>query len=166
MIKSKFSPDEVVHWLSYREIIRRNYFTGDTSLPCLLAHTVCHEFAHLIQQLSGWHKRGSIHNSGYYQILDQLHKSGLAETIKNDIVRECEAQNLELIANIQPAIVTKKTQIEVFFSVNDTVCFDYKNKTHSGTVIKVNRKTLIIRVKNLFRHSRWKVPKLLVRNSS
>lgn len=164
MIKSKFNQNEVRHWLTYREIIRRNYFDGETSLLNLLSHTICHEVSHFIQQLRGWHKRGSIHNKQYYQILDEMHSNKHADTIRDMVSDSCDSLNISLDFDIHQHKET--TRDEMFISVNDTVSFEHRTKTHTGTVVKVNRKTVIIRVKKLFKDSSWKVPKQLVKNSA
>ena len=164
MIKSKFNQNEVRHWLTYREIIGRNYFDGETTLLNLLSHTICHELSHFIQQLRGWHKRGSIHNMQYYQILDDMHDTNIAATIRDMVSDCCDSLNIRLDFEVLQHKETTKN--DLFFSVNDTVSFEHRTKIHTGTVVKVNRKTVIIRVKKLFKDASWKVPKQLVKNSS
>ncbi|MDH5393091.1 MAG: hypothetical protein OEY11_07905 [Gammaproteobacteria bacterium] len=163
MIKSKFNQNEVKHWLTYREIIKRHYYNGEISVANLLAHTICHEFSHLIQQLSGWHKRGSIHNHQYYKILDYMHDAKIAENIKARLVAQCLKSGIDIEYDIltRPQLApANKT-----FIINDTISFEHKQKTYTGKVVKVNRKTLIVSVKKLFKYSSWKVPKQLAKNA-
>ena len=59
MIMDKHRPDAVSGWLSGREIRQREYFGGTVTTLNLLAHTCCHEFAHLLQHVSGKRYHGA-----------------------------------------------------------------------------------------------------------
>ncbi|HBM51120.1 MAG TPA: hypothetical protein DD385_13410, partial [Marinobacter sp.] len=62
MIAAKHQPETAQGWLSTREIRSRGYFEGEVSVLNLLAHTCCHEFAHLLQHSAGQRHYGSVHN--------------------------------------------------------------------------------------------------------
>jgi len=157
MIASKLNPVEAVHWLSYREIIKRNYFDGDTSLSNLLSHTICHEFAHALQQIQGLVFKGSIHNAHFYRILDQLHASSLANDVKQELEHLCDQHSISLIYN-QPS-VAEKAALTPLFRLNDTIQFKHRNKLISARIIKINSKTLTVESKGLFKSILWRVPK-------
>lgn len=158
MIKSKLNQNELPHWLTYREILKSNYFSADTSIESVFAHTICHEFSHLLQQEFGQHKKGSVHNDYFYRILTYFHHSGHAEKIREKLVNACDKNNLSLNTEVKETIKTVVVE-EFLFYVNDEISFQHKNKTYNGKVIKVNRKTIIVIVSSLLRTSRWKIPK-------
>ena len=62
MIAAKHQPATAQGWLSTREIRGRGYFGGEVTVLNLLAHTCCHEFAHLLQHSAGQRHYGSVHN--------------------------------------------------------------------------------------------------------
>lgn len=157
MIASKLNPAEATHWLSYREIIKRNYFDGDTSLSNLLSHTICHEFAHAIQQIQGLVYKGSIHNEYFYTILDQLHQSSLANNVKQELRRLCEQHSINLTYN-QPSVAATGL-LTPQFQLNDTIQFKHRNKLISARIIKINSKTFTVQSKGLFKTILWRVPK-------
>jgi len=157
MIASKLNPVEAEHWLSYREIIKRNYFDGDTSLNNLLSHTVCHEFAHALQQIQGLVFKGSIHNEHFYRILDQLHHSSLANNVKQELRQLCEQHSINLTYNQPPAAATGV--LKPPFQLNDTIQFKHRNKLISARIIKINSKTFTVESKGLFKTILWRVPK-------
>ena len=157
MIASKLNPDEAMHWLSYREIIKRNYFDGDTSLSNLLSHTICHEFAHASQQIQGLVYKGSIHNEHFYRILDQLHESNRANDVKRELERLCQQHSIKLAYN-QPSVATTDA-LTPSFRLNDTIQFKHRNKLISARIIKINSKTFTVESKGLFKTILWRVPK-------
>src|SRR5690606_4886537 len=59
LIAAKHQPATAQGWLSTREIRGRGYFGGEVSVLNLLAHTCCHEFAHLLQHSAGQRHYGS-----------------------------------------------------------------------------------------------------------
>lgn len=65
MVEDKAAPEACAAWLSAREIRARGYFGGELSESNLLAHTCCHEFAHLLQTRHGQRHRGSVHNRAF-----------------------------------------------------------------------------------------------------
>ena len=160
MIMSKFNENELQHWLTYREIIKNSYFSSDTSIASVLTHTICHEFSHLLQQLCGWHIKGSVHNPEFYKILNYFHDEGIAEKIKNELIKRCIKSNISLKFEYLKSEIIRRE--EYIFDINDEISFLHKKKTYNGKVIKINKKTIIVSVKSLFRQSSWKVPKHLV----
>ena len=164
MIKSKFSEHQIQHWLTYREIIKYNYFDGDTSLINVLTHTICHEFSHLIQQHFKWHIKGSVHNKKFYDILGHFYDSGVAEGIRHALTETCKTQKISLRQIKEPVRIQAKDMVS--FTLNDKVSFVHKNKTVRGKITKINRKTVVITVGTLFKQSVWRVSKALVQPSN
>jgi len=160
MIKSKFGDYQITHWLTYREIIKHNYFDGNTSLLNVLTHTVCHEFSHLIQQHFKWHIKGSVHNDKFYNILEHFYDTGVAAEIRDRLSEACKTQKISLRQIKEPTQLPDNESIN--FSLNDTVCFIHKNKTIKGKITKINRKTIVITTGRLFNQTLWRVPKSLV----
>jgi len=160
MIKSKFSDYQITHWLTYREIIKYNYFDGKPSLLNVLTHTICHEFSHLIQQHFKWHIKGSVHNHKFYDILDYFYDTGIAIVLRDRLSETCKTQRISLRQIKEPVQLPDHENIS--FTLNDMVSFVHKNKTVKGKISKINRKTVAIKVGRLFNHTVWRVPKSLV----
>lgn len=163
MIESKFIPHEACRWLSFREITNREYYQSDTSLLNVFSHTICHEFAHALQQLNRQVYKGSIHNDYFYKHLDHIHKSGLAESVKSRLQEKCIMAGIALdyqaavaATGLNPAI-----DIDPNIAINSLIQFKHKNKLITGRVIKVNRKTFTVETKSLFLTQLWRIPKQL-----
>ncbi len=161
MIKSKLNQNELPFWLTYREILKYNYFDNDISIASVLSHTICHEFSHLVQQHVGWHKRGSVHNIRFYEILSYFHDSGIANEVKNKLIASCSLKNLSLDTEITKSNNSSIDLLndESCFYLNDKISFEHKNKIYDGIVTKINKKTIIVTVPAMFRSSIWKIPK-------
>lgn len=143
MVASKYDAAVAAQWRTGGEILKRGYFGGELDLPALLAHTCCHEFAHLIQSIKGWIFRGSIHNSEFYRILDRIHSAGTAHLVLDFIERQACTQGMDL-GFIEPG---KPVQVmaQRCFNPGELVSFDYKGNPVLGEVIRVNRKTVNVR---------------------
>lgn len=143
MVASKFCQQRASQWRTGDEIIRRAYFGGQLTLPGLLAHTCCHEFAHLVQCLNGWIKYGSVHNEGFYRVLDRIHQSGMADEVQRFIEQRAAEQAIVLAFDaLGPQPLLEPAQ---HYCLGDRVQFDYKGKAVVGEIIKVNRKTLNVK---------------------
>ena len=82
MIADKLNSENCgADWTTHKEIVDRNYFNGSTTIQCLLAHTILHEYAHFFQFLTDGVTKNSVHNSAFYTILDNLHNVGLANDV-------------------------------------------------------------------------------------
>jgi len=106
MVLSKYENSTDCIWLSEKEINNRGYYEGDTSMPSLLAHTCCHEFAHFIQTLNGWRRRGQVHNEEFYSILDRIHSNQVAEKVRGALYSEMIKRGLPVdrTENLQKSI--------------------------------------------------------------
>jgi len=157
MIESKFNQQQAKRWMTYREVLSRGYYNQNTSLINVLSHTVCHEFAHIIQQLTSPAIKGSIHNANFYAILDKIHSSDEANTVREKLENYFQSNAISIEYLKVPAIEASKITLAI--DIDSNVMFIHKKKEYSGTVIKINKKTVHVKVKKLLRHTTWKVPK-------
>jgi hypothetical protein len=156
MIEAKHHPDTARGWLSGREIQQRGYFDGQLSPLNLLAHTCCHEFAHLLQHNAGKRFRGSVHNPHFYRILDDLHASGRAAATRATLQDLAEKQGLQLSDDgfELPDPVNEGRH----WAVGDTVAFAAGGGEKRGKILRVNRKTCTVQGLGLSRGMRYRVP--------
>jgi hypothetical protein len=139
MVADKASPETCSAWLSAREIRGRGYFGGILSESNLLAHTCCHEFAHLLQTRQGRRRRGSVHNQAFYRLLDELHGNGHADALKRSLHWYSESMEQSLATTaVDVAETTART---AGFERGDLVRF---GQGLQGRVLRVNRKTCTI----------------------
>ncbi|WP_246166715.1 hypothetical protein [Marinobacter salinexigens] len=163
MIEAKQQPDTASGWLSSREIIKRGYFSGELSPLNLLAHTCCHEFAHLLQHSEGKRFRGSVHNRHFYHILDELHASGGAAATRSALLAGARSKGLELSESAfslpEPAHQRHRWQ------VGDSVVFGKGPKEILGHIIRINRKTCTVDGAGKSRGVRYRVPFQMLRRA-
>ncbi len=160
MIAAKYHPETASAWLSAREIRKRNYFDGYVSPLNLLAHTCCHEFAHLLQQIAGKRHYGSVHNSDFYEILDQLHSSGAAQGTRVFLRDEAHQRGLSLPAVAFTEIQDNGTQRS--WQVGENVRFGVGALQRQGCISRVNRKTCTVEGTGNSRGLRYRVPKIML----
>jgi predicted SprT family Zn-dependent metalloprotease len=160
MILDKFQPDRASGWLSSREIRQRGYFEGQVTTLNLLAHTCCHEFAHLLQQVSGKRYRGSVHNRDFYTILDQLHQSGGAQETRRQLAATAEKADMPMPHKVMPELDEGRPFNQ--WSRGDRVGFMAGKKPVEGKVIRVNPKTCTIEGVGVSRGMRYRVPPRLL----
>ncbi|WP_404366594.1 hypothetical protein [Marinobacter sp.] len=156
MILAKYQADTAAGWLSAREIRKRRYFDGRVSTRTLLAHTCCHEFAHLLQQVAGQRLRGSVHNQHFYHILDELHASGAASEVKDRLTEGALKNGLpfpDSSFESPPALVS-----QTLWQAGDRVTFGSRGRCHTGLIQRVNRKTCTVKGTGPSTGLRYRVP--------
>lgn len=156
MIAAKHEAHSAAGWLSGREIQQRGYFGGELTTLNLLAHTCCHEFAHLLQYSAGKRFRGSVHDRHFYEILDQLHASGGAEAARSHLQQQAEQSGIELPQ--ERFEVLQPRQLMADWQVGDRVQFGSGRRRHCGDIIRVNRKTCTVEGTGPSRGLRYRVP--------
>jgi hypothetical protein len=161
MIEAKHRPETASGWLSGREIQQRGYFDGQLSPLNLLAHTCCHEFAHLLQHSAGQRFRGSVHNRHFYRILDDLHASGRAGEAR-EALSDLAARH-ELPLSPDGFALPDPTIDRANWAVGDSVSFAAGRGERQGDILRVNRKTCTVRGTGLSRGVRYRVPMQLLR---
>jgi len=160
MVADKASPADCAGWLSTREIRRRGYWQGEVSMLNLLAHTCCHEFAHLQQSMTGGRERGRVHTPGFYRLLDNLHASGAADEVR-DALYEC-ARSRQLIINPEPYQLAEAGPDLSAFSPGDPVVFGHQPHTRTGRIVRVNRRTCTVAGTGAASGLRFRVPATLL----
>ncbi len=160
MVSEKCSPELAAQWLTTREIHRRGYWGGRPSVAQLLAHTVCHEFAHLIQQANRWCRRGSVHNARFYEVLGRLHDEGLAHQVYERLVAAAGHRGIDLHAVIAPLPRSRVDPLRSQFAPGDRVAFPGRGDAQwIGQIRRVNRTTAtVIPEDRRFRVSYFRVP--------
>lgn len=156
MIAAKQDAVSAAGWLSSREILRRGYFNGELSPLNLLAHTCCHEFAHLLQQVAGQRFFGSVHNHHFYTVLDQLSAGGEADQVRNYLRHQAMARGIELSSVPFPAPDLSAQLAQ--WQAGDAVTFGTWQRQRQGTILRVNRKTCTVDGTGPFQGQRYRVP--------
>jgi len=156
MIAAKHQPETAQGWLSTREIRSRGYFDGEVSVLNLLAHTCCHEFAHLLQHSAGQRHYGSVHNRHFYETLDELHNSGAANATRQYLSEQATLAGIELSGAAFELPSPKQARQQ--WQVGDAVRFGDGRSEKKGEVIRVNRKTCTVLVSQQSRLFRYRVP--------
>lgn len=144
MVESKSDPLNMCQWLTSREIVQRKYYGGELTLLNVLAHTMAHEYGHLIQRLRGHRYYGSVHNKHFYEVLDRIHANTDSERLREKLHSAALAQGMDLSA----IVATTKT----FKVAEDALCIrtvragdlvefiDADSKAMLGNPYKVERK--------------------------
>ncbi len=156
MIAAKTGPDTAQGWLSTREILARGYFGGELSTLNLLAHTCCHEFAHLLQHSAGQRRYGSVHNRHFYTILDELHGSGGADATRQYLAAQARAAGIHLPS--ERFFLPDDRQQAQSWQVGEPVMFGHGRQRRHGQIVRVNRKTCTVEGTGAHRGSRYRVP--------
>ena len=159
MILAKYQAETATGWLSTREIEKRGYFDGRVSTRTLLAHTCCHEFAHLLQQVAGQRLRGSVHNQHFYDTLDELHDSGVAGEVKERLTERALHHGLQLPDS--PFETAPAQLSRALWQTGDPVVFG--SRSHTGLIQRVNRKTCTVKGTGSSTGLRYRVPFSLLR---
>lgn len=158
MAESKLeNQEQACLWRTGKELVARGYFRGDATLPNVLAQTVCHEFAHLIQTVEGGRTYRSVHNPAFYRVLGEIHADGAADLVREQFVSLCANAGIELSwseegdAEGEPEgaggatlPVPAAALLPRTFHPGDRVSFEDQGTPRIGTVKRVNRKSLTV----------------------
>lgn len=158
MIRAKQAPAQCSAWLSAREIVERHYFDGQVSTANLLAHTCCHEFAHLLQSARGERKRGSVHNRAFYRLLDQLHEEGRARRLRRWLVDEGRYRELAIRTDSVDWPTREPAPATGDFVAGELVWFWHRQTRHTGRVVRVNSRTCSVLGIGVSSGLRFRVP--------
>ncbi len=146
------SSSRAATWLSAREIAGRRFFGGELTLLNLLAHTVCHEFAHLLQVVDGERRYRSVHNRGFYRRLEQLHADGAADLVRDHLRDRAAAAGLALEWSEEPVgrapaprvLPTRPRARFDGLRIGQRVSFQHDGSRISGRVKRINRRTVTV----------------------
>lgn len=158
MIVAKQRPENCGAWLSAREILERRYFSGELSTVNLLAHTCCHEFAHLQQVSQGERRSGSVHNPAFYRLLDQLHREGRAGLLRQWLLTEGARRNLPMGSFPSQLSQHRPGPTAGDFNVGEQVYFWHGSTRHCGRILRRNRRTCSVIGEGPSRGLRFRVP--------
>jgi hypothetical protein len=160
MVAEKCVPELAAHWLTTREIHRHGYWAGRPDLGELLAHTACHEFAHLVQQVNGWWRRGSVHNRPFYDVLDRLHREGMADAVLAHLIPYWDDEPVDMTASVPVAPRNRRPVTDHSYRVGDRVRFEARGgREIVGRIRRVNRVTAtVIPEDRRYRVSYFRVP--------
>lgn len=130
MIENKIgSFKDASRWTTGKEIVNRKYFDGDLTIQKVLAHTVCHEYAHFIQVLGEYREYRSVHNDKFYEILDRIHKSGAANLVLDYLNEFSDFSELKFKDNSK---IESPKYIKSDINKGDVISF----KSRDGKIIK------------------------------
>lgn len=161
MIVAKQRPETAQGWLSTREIRGKGYFGGEVSVLNLLAHTCCHEFAHLLQHSAGQRHYGSVHNRYFYGFLDELHRNGSATATRRFLAEEAQTLGIDLPTTVfaLPAHAIEQRR----WQAGDPVSFGNGAHRKIGQIVRVNRKTCTVVVSGRAGALHYRVPLALLK---
>ena len=160
MVAEKSQPHLAAQWLTSHEMQRRGYCVGRPVLGELFAHTACHEFAHLVQQVNGWWRRGSVHNGVFYEVLDRLHAEGLAGAVLSHLTPHWQDTTLDMTVRISKVKRHRSAPPDHTFRVGDRVGFSASGAREVvGRIRRINRVTAtVVPEDRRYRVSYYRVP--------
>lgn len=146
------SKSQCSQWTTGNEILKRNYFDGDLTIQNILVHTCLHEYAHLIQFVSDKYRKGSVHNSDFYKILDRMYMRGIHILLKNALCEDAIFSALSFSEDPVELFSEKSMEIGSIISFKDS-----KGKEVFARVKKRNKKTVTANCEVISSRI-WKVP--------
>ncbi len=148
MVADKIDPRWAGSWFTTREVQRRGYLPSPPGALELLAHTVCHEFAHVLRQVSGPRGRGTAHDAAFYRVLDALHAAGSFARVRAFIAERLAAAGIALSATPLPAGPARTTgcgRPVASLRRGLRVCFAARaGRELTGEILRVNRSTVSV----------------------
>ena len=157
MVQDKLALSTARKWLSTKELERYRFYNGLLSPIHLLAHTIIHESAHIIQNARFARDFGKVHTPIFYAICQELHQSQGAFVLES--FREAiQPIDLEKFSQETPAIETKK--VVEGLKVGDSVHFVYKDHRIEGVIVRLNEKTATIQEAD--QRGQWRVSQHLL----
>lgn len=169
MVTEKCEPALAAQWLTAHEMQRRGYCAGQPNIGELLAHTACHEFAHLVQQSNGWLRRGSVHNRFFYELLDRLHESGMARAVLAHLASDWADGVVNMQTPVPPTTRPRRAAPpEHSFRKGDRVWFvTSSGRRITGQITRINRVTASVSPEDArYRISYYRVPFHLLRSAN
>lgn len=152
------NPLKVHAWLSTKEILSRNYFGGDVTFMNLMAHVVCHEMAHVVQNIRGERYANSVHNPEFYRILDKMHTNGHAHRVRDRLKALLLQAGIPTDYWSQNELASACPQPSAEFKAGNMVAFELKGQVITAKVSRVNQKTLSVYFNDSTGKRRARVP--------
>ncbi len=159
MIMDKRDANLCSGWLTSREIADRKYFEGKISYLNLLSHTVCHEFAHILQfEYDQTRKRRNtkVHNTLFYRLLDDIYHHGYGNTVNQALAEHAGLYQLPMTFNNHQQFAITTTQQ---YQHGSKVQFDHAGISYQGLIKRCNKLTFTISVATGLAVQEWRVPR-------
>ncbi|ENV5902563.1 hypothetical protein NI385_28440 (plasmid) [Vibrio parahaemolyticus] len=136
---------ELAKWRSSSEIVSKHkFFDGNLTVQTSLAHTVLHEFAHLLDIIRNFtydpnRKRNNVHGAVFISILEELRQKGLDKKVYDQLMLDPLFRSLEIqdTSNI-PA----KTYSQENVSKGSFYKVIIEDRIGTFKVLNTNRKTV------------------------
>jgi hypothetical protein len=158
MILDKRDANLCSGWLTSREIAARGYFDGQISYLNLLSHTVCHEFAHILQfecDRAGTRRNAKVHNALFYRLLDEIYHHGYGNTVSETLAEHTRLYQLPMTFNTgQEFAITSAQQ----YKRGSQVQFEHAGIGYQGLIKRCNKLTFTIAVPKGLGIQEWRVP--------
>jgi hypothetical protein len=165
MILDKRDANLCSGWLTSREIADRGYFNGQISYLNLLSHTICHEFAHILQfecVQTKTRRNAKVHNALFYRLLDEIYHHGYGNIVSETLAEHIRLYQLPLtFSNGEELAITRTLQ----YKPGSQVQFIHAGISHRGLVKRCNRLTFTIVVAKGLSTQEWRVPHHAVSNA-
>lgn len=165
MILDKRDANLCSGWLTSREIADRGYFDSKISYLNLLSHTVCHEFAHILQfECDHARKRrnAKVHNALFYRLLDEIYHHGYGDTVSETLAEHARLYQLPMAFNNDQEFAVTNAQ---HYKRGNRVQFDHAGISYQGLIKRSNKLTFTIAVPKGLGLQEWRVPHHAVSHS-
>jgi hypothetical protein len=153
-------------WLTSREIASRGYFNGQISYLNLLSHTICHEFAHILQfecDRTKTRRNGKVHNPLFYRLLDEIYHHGYGNIVNETLAEHTRLYQLPMSFSTDQEFVTTKAQQ---YNRGSQVQFKHAGINYQGFIKRCNKLTFTIAVAKGLGTQEWRVPHHAVNSRS
>ncbi len=156
MILDKLDPNLCVGWLTGREISERHYFDAEINYLNLLSHTICHEFAHVVQfeYAPKTRKAAKVHDKVFYYLLDEIHEQGYGQAVKDDLSEHARRYQLPLQFTQAPSTLFANRQL----TTGKIVAFEHGGNKYQGQIKRRNKPTYTVEVHSPNGLQKWRVP--------
>lgn len=93
MIQDKRRKANGSGWTTGREVVTMGFYNGELTYTNLIAHTVLHEVAHVVNCITT-NNTGRPHGPSFYRVLRQLHKD-FGALVKQTVISHAGHENLQ-----------------------------------------------------------------------
>lgn len=135
-------------WTTGEEIVNMGYCGGELTIQNVVIHTICHEYAHLMDFFENGSRKGQRHhNKFFYLELDKIYQGGAYDRVKSALYKDNIFKSLSFEKEER---IYKKTD----FKKGDMISWR-RNKEKSSIktgyeVLRRNKSSLTVRDTNSF----------------
>lgn len=166
MILDKRDANLCSGWLTSREIASRGYFEGQISYLNLLSHTVCHEFAHILQfecDRTKTRRNAKVHNPLFYRLLDEIYHHGYGDIVCETLAEQARLYQLPMTFSTSQEFATTNAKQ---YKRGSQVQFKHAGISYQGLIKRCNKLTFTIAVSKGLGTQEWRVPHHAVSSTS